>query len=619
MSSRFQWVQIWLDILLPANDDLNTIRTLERAKMLLKELRSNANVEELTVAGVADENDIDDEHRADSRLRNPYQTLWRLNSLEDYTKHRIRLFHILLRAFQPLTLEQLRDALCIQGSLYKEEIQVKDIKRLCMNFLFENTRGYLVFSHDAARRFVLNMTVKDACGKGTDGSKQFTEKLNHIELAETYINVMRLSTHPYWKHIGLNLDVLMSTICPANKRQIDLDPNSTIGGYLVIYGIRHCFAAAEKSSMFDKIWVRFLDEVVLLPTSALTVLATNWEYLLLLPEGNTHVLRHMCIARKGQEDIELLYSHVLALLNIIDEDDVCRLQPSYQNLQSPTPHSEEARYHQLFRGANIPGGISGGRVTALQIACLLDNRSAVEAFLYTTHYIYDGRFDAAILSQAFDNYCNVPLCMAIYNQQTGIAKKLLAFETDYPISNEDSASARSASGPGVKVAQQWSFRCSDTGRTALSLAAQFLSEEETLKLLSIARPADIDIEDKHGITTLHVAAGYGHRRLVTELEETYKAKSDAQDHWGQTPTQYADSYSRRSEAEENLSSFVIVGADVDRDYLFPWRRDEIRRQLRARLLDPILSRRHSTDHKPRVLPPVEHGVRAPIRSSTFLA
>lgn len=149
----FRWVQIWLDICLPVHNKQQTIRTHTTATKLLKQLQY----------------DVTHQSPSYQLLTSGYRRLWNFNLLYDYQDERIRLFHIVLAAIEPMTLENLRDALRIQGETYDSEYpRTVGVLRMCSNFLYEDgvknsaTHGKLPlrFVHESARKFITNMSVK---------------------------------------------------------------------------------------------------------------------------------------------------------------------------------------------------------------------------------------------------------------------------------------------------------------------------------------------------------------------------------------------------------------------------------------------------------------------------
>jgi len=459
----------------------------------------------------------------------------------------------MLGALEPLSPEKLREALRIQGSSYKTDVKTEQVKRLYMNFLYEDVQGNLQFNHNSARTFVSNMTVKDALGSGTDEAKQFTEKINHLHIAELYIDLMKSSAHPYWQHTFLEPSMWEDPyMMVQNMHSIDL--------YLSENGLEHCSRAAEKQSMFDPLWAKVLDDVILPPTSAFAfIIVTRHLFPGRRPPATSPAETLRCALGENEGHLELLYSHALAFLNIVDEDDVCRLQLSGRQTDVSSQTHEEVRQHALFKHTACVGGLGkrhGLKVeaTALHLACYAGNHAAVQIFLQATHHLYGETGLVKILSQpgAPRFIFNYPFCMALQDNNVRIAKTLLNFEKNHL--------TRTSS------VLQWSLRCASTERPALCLAAQYLDEEETLHLLYIVQPADIDASDEYGRTALHVAAGYGRFKLVDALKSTFKANFDAEDKYGQTPSVYAEFYSGSPERKMAIS----VHDHHYYAYDFPW-------------------------------------------------
>jgi hypothetical protein len=147
----FRWVQIWLNIFLPARDDLNIIRRRDTTTKILEQLRDN----------------IIHEYDAYQLLDLGYQRLWAFNDLHSYQNQRIHFFQIVLAAFRPFSPEELTEALRIQGNRYDHELTTEIVKRLYSNFLYENHQsssspldGPLRFIHESTRKFILNIGMQ---------------------------------------------------------------------------------------------------------------------------------------------------------------------------------------------------------------------------------------------------------------------------------------------------------------------------------------------------------------------------------------------------------------------------------------------------------------------------
>ncbi|KAF2111267.1 hypothetical protein BDV96DRAFT_189735 [Lophiotrema nucula] len=120
---NFRWVQIWLDILLPNDDDddMQTIRSEEVAKTRLRQLEYDASYE----------------HDDYQQLEAGYRRLWDLNRLTDADELglRTRLFHIILASRWAQTPETLSATLRIRESSYSDFPLPEDVERMSSNFL----------------------------------------------------------------------------------------------------------------------------------------------------------------------------------------------------------------------------------------------------------------------------------------------------------------------------------------------------------------------------------------------------------------------------------------------------------------------------------------------------
>ena len=114
----------------------------------------------------------------------------------------------------------------------------------------------------------------------TKNEEAFAMKQNHLSIAELYIDVMESSDHPYWrtmkiypsdwKHAARSYEASDRLDKSVVQWQAELSkfpgPSST---YLCEFGLRHCQSAAEKQSMSDPLWHRFIERVLMEPKSAL--------------------------------------------------------------------------------------------------------------------------------------------------------------------------------------------------------------------------------------------------------------------------------------------------------------------------------------------------------------
>ena len=573
----FRWVQVWLDILLPALDDKNTIRTLDKARGLLGKLQ----------------HDVTHNHNAYQLLESGYQRLWDFNDLSEYRKQRIRLFQIVLGAFEPQTVENLREALRIQGRVYDQDLTTAMVERLCSNFLYEDrpqglTPG-LRFVHDSARKFILEMDTRQAGRPGEDNEVQFSERNNHLTIAELYIDVVGLSAHPFWQanEIEPSNWTEMNSNSPKTDRlrqdrQRWIDRPTSFHVYLAMNGLQHCAIAARKRSMFDAVWSKVLDRVILDPGSAFGFIVSvekNFElhkyssrnrFLLsfLLPYVN-----NSCLLGQVEGRVHLLYSHVLALLNIIHEDDVSRLRLAMKKPNGLIEKDDHRRLRCLFKHAACVGGDltcsqpffrRAYKATALHLACRTLNRAAVDMMLQYAKCLSDDDANGILFTE-FEDF-DYPINIAIGNSLTRtrdsvsrfqITETLLKFEKSHSSTISVSNHLNPATEP--YISEQWALPCTLLAEPALHPAVRYFEEDRICDLLSVAQPEDINIRDPDGLTVLHLAAGKGFLRLAAELVEKYDADIEAKCEDGWTPAFFAFVYSQ----DKLLEYFKSRGANVD--------------------------------------------------------
>ena len=559
----FRWVQIWLDICLPAFDDLKTIRKRDTATELLKQLRQ----------------DVTHTHDAYQLLDSGYQRLWDFNDLLGYQKERVRLFHIVLGAFEPLGPESLLEALRIQGKTYNQDLTSKMVKRLYSNLLYEDspkiwkTQRELRFVHESARKFIINLGMRPVSRFEEGDEAHFCERNNHLAIAELYIDVVGLATHPYWKANGLEpsnwTQVAISRLKVVRlwqeRDKLRHQPESFCS-YLMKNGLRHCAVAAKKRSMFDAVWSKVLDCVVLNSDSALgyTIQVANTIYI--DNAGSTFEgtdRNGSCFLRALEGQITLLPSHVLAVLNIIHEDDVSRLR------------LEEDRQQRLFEHVACVGGnidlpliISPRQATAtaLHLACDSQNRAAVDMILQASKCLSNDSARLMLFTKCYSH--GYPIAIATLSVlfrlklrsehrliQFRIVETLLKFERWDSSMRDIGSHPKSATEP--YKSKQWSLI--DLGKPVLFRAARYFEENQMCHLLSIAQPEDINIRDPWGYTVLHRSVERGFLTLVRELVEIYDADIEAEGKDGKTPSAIAFENGK----DGVVAYFKNRGANVD--------------------------------------------------------
>jgi len=304
-NGMFLWVQIWLDICLPWLPDL-VVETPSHAELILKHLREGATY---------NANPYD-------RLKVGYQRLWDSYTPTDkqHRDLRIRLFHTVLatESSWTLTAQNLKDALGVKETTFEEFISEKTVLRLSSGFLqyveslkppiyvsglprFESVKE-MRWVHASANKFISEMTVKMAKGADVkEGEKkdeaQFTQSNNNLVIAEMFIDVVGLSSHPLWTHTWMRLEggkneqgtlrawkhehhkvehwihyrnhkMHECRACYWLHRFLRLWRFDTFLNYLVQHGLRHCELGASQASMFDPTWSKMLLRVVLSYESA---------------------------------------------------------------------------------------------------------------------------------------------------------------------------------------------------------------------------------------------------------------------------------------------------------------------------------------------------------------
>ncbi|KAI9695434.1 MAG: hypothetical protein M1820_008619 [Bogoriella megaspora] len=535
-NGMFTWVQTWLDIVLPLFDDQNQTERPENAEVLLRHLQ-NYDGSDPSVS------------QNNSKLMDGYQRLWNLNNLKDYGSERIRLFHLVLCALEPLSLEILTGALRIQinGSVKDENAQ-KVVKRFCANFLTENQKGELVFVQGSARAFLSQLKAENKPNLTQSENTEFSKKRSHRCVATLYIKLMRQPSPLVWQKLGLDHSAVLngSSLEKARKERpfrpssyllmaykppsglpglrrivpkYDLRPQTSVDGpgldnierYLCQWGLRHCFYAADKQSLTDEVWMEVLNKMVLNPNSAFGFLGC---YCNTLPPAPTSPLRvgewvnfdDLVTQYEARDKIHLRYSHVLAWLDIITEDGssdsgINSLSRDY------TVVPRESRLQLLLKHAVEPA--SGSGLNALGMACWRNNPFAVDFFIKGTNHLYGGQAVIRLLDPSSgDNHLSSsrnPLEWAVRNQNLTIIKMLLEVEKQFTESNSLSHSA----------SRQWNTKTSEY------FAGSF-SQDTVCDILKFAPPIDFNVPNSSSaVSLLEVAIRRDWFELVEQLLEDH--------------------------------------------------------------------------------------------------
>ena len=391
---RFLWVQVWLEIMLPLRDFGNTTWLVQDAQKKLEAMRR------------------DSIHSRDNcqRLEAGYQRLWDLNTRSGYEIRQTRLFQFALGSFEPFGIVMLTEVLRIQEDSYTKQVSTRDVELLFANFLRPTPSQGLQFVHGAALNFILDLKLNKAPGKSS-AEWGFSKEQNHMSIARLFVEIMSRSSHPFWRHLGID---------PSNWRDVFLDPEkmqwlekdlrrwqrgnlgsplpvqTTLQSYLSKWGLRHCSFAAKERSLFDELWSVVLDNVVLAPDSAFgfAILAEG-SCADLVPGHSWNSTSCTSILGIYNGRLELLCSQVLARFGLIDSADVSRL---HFGGAVTGVRSDNDRQRRLFEHVACRAGIKypedsrqpvadgllylppDGR-TALHIAIERRNKAAVDIFL----------------------------------------------------------------------------------------------------------------------------------------------------------------------------------------------------------------------------------------------
>jgi hypothetical protein len=552
--SRFVWVKIWMDILLPVNNPRHVVQGEDFARTLLDQMIDSAGPT----------------HTSINQLKVGYRRLWDRNNLSGFQEIRVRLFRLVFCAFMPLSALALTQALRIQfgeKESYDESLTVEQVKVLGANFLTENDAGMLGFWHDSARQFVSTHDFEESNDLVGSNRTTFDMRRNHRFVAMLYIQIIKVPSHPIWEASRVTGARIRTWVNTWQKTYIwkmshrELHPfmrDTRIGGgltYLLQYGLQHCKHAAEKTSIFDDVWMDLFDEIIKVESTkfALSVSASVW------PQIELSWLRVIDMAALFQieaDTIKLRPLSILAWLDILAENDFSDTQ--LRNLGGfPSGFSVHERRLALFLEEpreNI------NKDSTLQHALLIasQRRSAITTkfLLDSTRHRYRAQAALDMLSAGNANGLQDVVAQAIVFRRIEVLQALLGFEKQMmdELNKGDNAVSQSVPRP----IQQWSRFAFNL--THLQLAIRHLEESSVCDLLHDFPPHDVDLKGKDGVTALHKAAERGKLRLIQQLVEQHNATLDAQDDHGLTPEMYASilksnacfSYLQKKREEANL-------------------------------------------------------------------
>lgn len=185
LSCRFRWVEIWLSILFPPNPQSQIVESDDARNLIDQIARSESLYQE----------------SSHSKLTVAYRQLWEVNSRVRHKVLQPRLFHLVLCAFNDLTLNQLTEALRIDPEgkePYRTELQPKHIEWLCHNFLVITSTARLKWAHQSAEDFVKHHMMEG-------NTPVFSEASNHFCMSQIALQLISQINHPAWKDGGFDL------------------------------------------------------------------------------------------------------------------------------------------------------------------------------------------------------------------------------------------------------------------------------------------------------------------------------------------------------------------------------------------------------------------------------
>ncbi|ERF72750.1 hypothetical protein EPUS_04803 [Endocarpon pusillum Z07020] len=167
----FQWVKLRIGIFFPKPP----LETTTKVQKELKELRT-ANPKDL----------------------NPtYRRLYANNVIQYERQNTAKTYRLILSAYKPLTLKQVREAVSIENDgKINNEVDEEYIRRRCHSFVIENEDGYLQFAHESARLFLEK--VENHGDKDFADVDDFSDTANHREMLEICLKLMMRPNHPMW-------------------------------------------------------------------------------------------------------------------------------------------------------------------------------------------------------------------------------------------------------------------------------------------------------------------------------------------------------------------------------------------------------------------------------------
>lgn len=351
-------MQLWLSIFFPKNK--NSIRRPGYADTLLEELE---NLQSLPKLADGEDESLDET----KRIEEAYRRLWDITDGQ-YKKYQIRLFQIVMGAFEPLSIQQLLEAVSFDpdNPNNHEELELDELKGLYCNFLRPNIGGRLDFEHISARIFISEMKE--------EGSNKlvFSENENQYTLADISIKMIERPDHWLWEAAGISLvdwgreakEYLEMEKVPSTEVMVDISRldhihsilfSNHFGTYIFRWWVTHCQPFRRNDQFIQRIY-KFIRDT----KSSLEA----WVFYNIVFRTNTRFFNAM--ARSTYQSKEVMCINPL----------LCMVSLNF----SPFVHNTGPGPALLLGLDDITAQNLKGR-TALHIACELADSAIVEDLL----------------------------------------------------------------------------------------------------------------------------------------------------------------------------------------------------------------------------------------------
>lgn len=418
------------------------------------------------------------------KLKAGYFRLWKLGALKGFDELRISLFHLVLCCFMPQSVDRLTCILQNQiGSLSVSETEI-----LYSNFMVSDVGKNLRFTHNSAREFVMTEILGKTSGDPRESLASLVMKESHRSVAKLFVDFIQRSDSRDSSEVLEALDF----------------------SYFHIYGLKHCKCAAEKSSIFDKVWSDMIQRVLLPAESGL---AANIVAFFVSEDARRYLFRNC------EGKFYLLFSHILVWLKIIHDDDAS--DPRLEDLKTASSDTgtPEGMLRHFAERAAIKS--TGTNATALHVACLMDSTAAVNLVLKSTYYLYgkDACTNLVFSPSEINGGTRTPFVLSLPRDETArtsVMETLLWFESRYLDTGSDKEKGNSSQ-PSHK-AQQWSHMI-DKYQSVLTHAVRKYEEETVCRLLKIAGPVAINEFNENGYTPVMAAISWGRLKIMRVLVE----------------------------------------------------------------------------------------------------